>query len=412
MRSKLFGIPCLLAILAGGEAPGGELLIDDFDDGDLDSPLGLPWVVLGDDLMGGTSAASPRVEAAGGSRILILDGGLGAPAGPPAGLPVAFVGVWTAVGDDGLGRDLSAYRGLRLRGRATTGAVQVGLRRAGVNANYVAPLELGSEWTEVEVPFSALEPVGGGGAAPQWSAADVAWVGVSSSGGEAGPVRVEIDRLAFYGGPDARRPPASAAASGSPTVRSPLVDAGGLAALRWILAAEDAAGDGLRSGLPDARSLSWAPGPEGRIWFRVTLAEAPPERWMGVNVALDGDEDRDNGMAWWGTNAFRFDLLVTAYLTRVEGGWLGMLGVANAEDVARGVMSGVTGDVVAAIDRDGRALLVGVPREALPTGGPIRLIATVGSSMVNNDDLPNDGAAVVDFSAVGEAAAAGARRGL
>lgn len=62
----------------------------------------------------------------------------------------------------------------------------------------------------------------------------------------------------------------------------------------------------------------------------------------------------------------------------------------------------MTGDVAAAVDREHPALLVGVPRDALPTGGPVRLIATVGSSMANNDDLPNEGAAVVDFSAAGE----------
>ncbi|MGH7578050.1 MAG: CIA30 family protein, partial [Longimicrobiales bacterium] len=377
----------------------GELLVDDFADGDLESPLGLPWMVIGDDLMGGGSKATLAVESPGESQVMVLDGRLDV----PEALPISFVGAWTAVGGDGLPRDLSAYRGLRLRARTSAGTFQAGARRAGVTTNFLAPIALGTEWTDVDVPFAALEPAGGGDTATEWNASGVTWVGVSASGREAGPVHIEIERFAVYGGPNARNAPASTATRASPTARTQLIDAGTLSALDWTIVADEEAGDASRPRLPDARSLAWAHGHDGRLWFRVTLADAPPRDWLGINIALDTDGDSETGMAWWGSNSgFRFDRLVTAYLTRAAGYWLGALGVASADDVPRGVIDGVTDDVVAAVDREHSAFLVGVPGEALAADGPVRLIATVGSSMINNDDLPNNGAVLVDFVAAGE----------
>jgi len=100
--------------------------------------------------------------------------------------------------------------------RKPAGRFQAGLRRAGANTNFSAPIELGPEWTDVDVPFTALRPLGPPGTdAPEWSAADVTWVGISTAGTDDAPVRLEIDRLSFYGGPAAERAKASAAASGS-----------------------------------------------------------------------------------------------------------------------------------------------------------------------------------------------------
>jgi len=164
-----------------------------------------------------------------------------------------------------------------------------------------------------------------------------------------------------------------------------------------VLAAESA-GDASRGGLPDATALAWAPGRGETVWFRVDLAAAPPDGWFGINVALDVDGDPANGMKWWGANSeFHFDRLITAFLNLGAGEWQGALGISDHEAVAKGQMASLTSDVQAAIDRRGNALLVGVPAESLPMERSVRLIATVGSSMVNSDDLPNTGAALVTF---------------
>lgn len=379
----------LSAAVAGTAAAGaGTLTIDDFADGDLQARPGLAWMVIADDVIGGPGTGRLAVEAGGEEKVLVLSGALGT----PDELPISFVGAWTAVGD-GTARDLSAYAGVRLRARTAGGEFQLGLRRASARVNFTAPVALGTEWSEIDVPFSALrpqQPVPGA----EWSAADVTWVGLSASGTEAGALRLELDRIAFYGGPDAETAPPSVPPAGAPASRAQLADPEPLERLDWRQVTDDPAGDPLRPGLPDATRLEWARGGDGLVWFRARLAAAPPEDWMGLNVALDLDGDPDDGMAWWGTNsAFHFDRLISAYLTRVEGYWMGALGLAGGEDVARGVMDdGTVEGVRATIDRRGDAFLVGVPAEVFPAGRPVRLIATVGSSMINNDDLPNEGA--------------------
>ena len=145
---------CLAALPATLGA--GELVVDDFEDGNLESKLGLAWMVIADHVVGGGSAAQLEVATAGEPRALTLTGDRR----KVESLPVSFVGAWTAVGDDGRARDVSEYEGLRLRARAPSGRFQAGLRRAGANVNYSAPIELGPEWTDVDVPFASLEPLG------------------------------------------------------------------------------------------------------------------------------------------------------------------------------------------------------------------------------------------------------------
>jgi len=61
-------------------------------------------------------------------------------------------------------------------------------------------------------------------------------------------------------------------------------------------------------------------------------------------------------------------------------------------------MLGSQGDVVRLIlDHADPAFLVGIPASALGTStkGPVRLVAAVGSAFQHNDDVPDEGAAVV-----------------
>lgn len=368
----------------------GELLVDDFDDGNLESELGLAWMVIADDAVGGGSDGQITTATKGGSRAAIFT----ASRKVVEPMPIGFVGAWTPVGDDGGPRDLSAYRGVRVRARALAGQFQVSLRRTGINASFAAPLPVSKKWTEVEVPFGSLKAIAPPGVdAPSWSASDATWIGITSAGPGDGDLRIEIDTVAFYGGPTAAKARPSAAATGSPTATVELADPATMASLPWRSLSREAAGDGLRPRLPDALALSWATAKDGWVWFRVSLADTPPERWMGINIALDVDGDPANGMAWWGSNkAFHFDELITAFLNRADRYWMGTIGVATADDIGRGVMDGKSTEVRATIDRAGRAFLVGVPRRVLGASGEVRAIATVGSSMANNDDLPNEGA--------------------
>jgi hypothetical protein len=174
----------------------------------------------------------------------------------------------------------------------------------------------------------------------------------------------------------------------------PLLPADSVASLVWISLASDPQGDGLRPPLPDAKELFYAiDAATDLIWFKVTLYGAVPERWFGMNVAFETDENPNNGRAWWGTNKFNFDRLGTAYLQKTGDDWHGYAGVSD--NTVRGSMNNVTMDVRVAVDREHPAILLGIPRAAIGAMRTVRVIATVGSMMANNDDVPNEGSVVV-----------------
>jgi hypothetical protein len=196
---------------------------------------------------------------------------------------------------------------------------------------------------------------------------------------------------------------AAPAAAQSAVQKVQLLPAGSLAHLRWSSLATDPQGDGLHPRLPDAKELSYAiDAKTGRVWFKVNVYEPLPEGWFGFNVAIRDsqlDGNADHGMTWWGTNKFKFDRLASAYLYRAEGYWQGVAGVADSEGAGRGVLNNLNRDVQVALDRDQRAIFMGVPRSALGSGRTLQIIATVGSMLVNNDDLPNEGAITLNLPA-------------
>ena len=189
---------------------------------------------------------------------------------------------------------------------------------------------------------------------------------------------------------------AAPAAAQSPVQKVQLVAPDAVPALTWSSVTSDPPSDILHPHLPDARDLSYAVDPKtDRIWFKISTYEALPERWFGVNVALDVDGNLENGAAWWGTNKFKFDRLVSAYLFMAEGYWQGVAGVADSEAAGKLIFNNLSKDVQVALDREKRAIFLGVPRPVLGSAKTIRFIATVGSMLVNNDDLPNIGYAKV-----------------
>lgn len=192
---------------------------------------------------------------------------------------------------------------------------------------------------------------------------------------------------------------AAPAAAQTPVQKIQLVPAETLAPLAWRSLASDPKSDTLRPRLPDAQELSYAVDPKGDVvWFRVTLHEPLPERWFGINVAVDADGQPDNGMTWWGTNKTKFDRLGSAYLFNAEGYWQGTAGVTDSDGAGRMLLSTITPTVHVALDRAKPAIMLGIPRSALGTAPSVRVIATVGSMLVNNDDVPNEGAVAVKLT--------------
>ena len=125
--------------------------------------------------------------------------------------------------------------------------------------------------------------------------------------------------------------------------------------------------------------------------FKVTVYEPLPEAWLGISVAIDSDDDPNNGAVWWGTNKIKFDRLASAFVFRTGDEWQGYAGVGDSDSIAHGDMTNITRDVRIAVNRDNRWIALGVPRASLGPRPTVRVMATVGSMVANNDDVPNTG---------------------
>ena len=177
-----------------------------------------------------------------------------------------------------------------------------------------------------------------------------------------------------------------------------LTSADEVASLSWTSLANDSKGDGLQPRLPDAKELFYAIDVKSDlVWFKVITWEPLPEDWFGISVAFDSDGQPDNGMTWWGTNKAKFDRLACAFLFKADEYWQGYVGVGDSESIGRGNMTNLTAGVKVAVDRGQRSLLIGVPRSALGTTTTVRALATVGSMLANNDDIPNEGMITVSL---------------
>ena len=386
----LHSIPWVL-----GDEPGTWKL-DDFEDGDLKAAPGLSWFLIADDLAGGASEVRLEVRPggpAGSKRALRVIGRLNGSRDWP------FAGAWASLDGSGRSVDLGKFEGVRLRvkGPAT---LQVCFREG--MTNFMAPISAGPEWKLVEVPFVSLAPLGKVPEGTRWNPDAVQVFGITTPqvrrGEERGDGKVDfqVDDIVLYGRGGGNPSPVATGATGSVST-VPFAPLASIPASGWVELATDPTGDGKMPSLPDATRLEVIPSsPDGFLWVRVTLREPPHDRWLGMNLALDVDGDPANGSAWWGANnTFKFDEIVTVWCFHVAEGCQGFIGLAGADQAASGTFSaGVGGSLRFAIDKDRRAYVLGVPRNALHLKQDgLRLVAAVGSALLFNDDVPGQGAA-------------------
>ena len=370
--------------------------LDDFEDGNLKAKSGLYWFALADDLAGGASEAKLEIragDATSSPHVLALAGRL-------AGRG-AFAGAWVELERSGRSVDLGRFEGVRLRVRGS-GKLQIGFR-AGM-MNYMADVDASPVWRSVDIPFAALAPQGKVPEGTHWSPDAVQVFGVTTpqiardAEGPKGEMTFEVDDVVLYGKAAAGAAPAPTGPAGSIAV-VPFTPIASIPSAGWVRLADDPAGDGRIAGLPDATSLETIPASaDGIVWLRMILKEAPNDRWLGLNVALDVDGDPANGGAWWGANSgFKFDRLVTVWCIRVAEGCQGYIGAAGAEEVAAGTMSsGSAQGMRFAIDRERPAFVAGIPRALLGgASGGVRVVAAVGSALLYNDDVPSQDAATL-----------------
>jgi hypothetical protein len=160
--------------------------------------------------------------------------------------------------------------------------------------------------------------------------------------------------------------------------------------LEWHELGRDDAGDGVVAGAPDLRLFEMARGGE-RTWFRLTF-EQPLPASFGVNVVVDRDGDPNGDLLWWGGKSrFRFDRLVTAWITREGDGYFGLIGITDADGARARNYAKLSGDVSLRIGSDGKSVVIGVPATVLDLMPGAKVIAAGGTHLVWSDNLTATG---------------------
>ena len=161
----------------------------------------------------------------------------------------------------------------------------------------------------------------------------------------------------------------------------------------------DGKGDGRDPSLADAAQLAYRyDKQQDFLWFRIALYGQPNKDAFGVNLVIDTGGDDSTKVNWWGGNkTFRFDRLVTAWVTRGDKGFEGTIGVGDAAGVNGKQMNNVRQNNLQ-IRVEGDSIVIGVKRTDITDKLKMNLIAAVGSNEQWNDDIPNAGSATIDLS--------------
>jgi len=168
----------------------------------------------------------------------------------------------------------------------------------------------------------------------------------------------------------------------------------------WTFASVDPKGDGSDPSLADAATLCYRyDKAQDMLWFRISLFGKPNEQTFGVNIAFDTGADDAAKMNWWGSNkTFKFDRLLSAWVTRAGDHYVGMIGVNDAPLPDKTSGQNALRDNLE-IRVEGDSILIGVKRTDVADKQKLNLVAAVGSNQKWNDDIPNVGQATIDLAA-------------
>jgi len=161
----------------------------------------------------------------------------------------------------------------------------------------------------------------------------------------------------------------------------------------------DAKGDGRDPSLADAAQLAYRyDKQQDLLLFRIALYGVPNENAFGVNIVIDSGGDDATKMNWWGGNkTFKFDKLVTAWVTRGNNGYQGTIGIGDVAGVNAKQLNNLHQNNLQ-IRVEGDSIVIGAKRADITDKMKMNVIAAVGSNEQWNDDLPNAGSAAIDLS--------------
>lgn len=175
---------------------------------------------------------------------------------------------------------------------------------------------------------------------------------------------------------------------------------GGASAQVWTVIGVDLKGDGKDSALADAAQLAYRYDKEHDfLWFRVALYGKPNAHEFGINLVFDtGGADADK-MNWWGANKdFKFDRLLTAWVTQTNSGYQGTIGIGDAAGARAKQFNDLLKNNLQILVEDD-SIVIGVKRTDITDKTKMNVIAAVGSNQHWNDDIPNSGSITIDLLA-------------
>lgn len=184
----------LFATLFANPAPSQELLVDDFRAADGRSALGTSWQGFSDRVMGGLSELRAGRREADEGPVMFLAGRVRLENNG------GFIQVRLPLHPGGSSFDARTWKGVALRVRGRPGAYYVHLRSRDTRLPwqyYAAPVELGSAWQELRLPFEAFE---GRSLRAPLDLANLRSLAVVAYG-EAFEAEIEVARVAFYADP-------------------------------------------------------------------------------------------------------------------------------------------------------------------------------------------------------------------
>ena len=184
----------LLATLFTHPGQTQELLIDDFRADDGRSALGTAWQGFSDRVMGGLSEMQAGIRDGEGGPVMLLSGRVRLENNG------GFIQVRLPLHPRGQAFDARPWKGVALRVRGRPGSYYVHLRSRDSRLPwqyYAATIELGTEWQDVRLPFTAFE---GRSVRAPLDLASLRTIAVVAYG-EAFEAEIEIARLAFYAEP-------------------------------------------------------------------------------------------------------------------------------------------------------------------------------------------------------------------
>jgi len=168
----------------------------------------------------------------------------------------------------------------------------------------------------------------------------------------------------------------------------------------WTVLAGDPKGDTRDASLADAAQLAYRyDKQQDCLWFRISLYGIPNEQAFGVNLVFDTAGDDAAKMNWWGANkTFRFDRIVTAWVTRGDNGYQGTIGVGDSAGVkAKQINNLLKNNLQVRVEGD--SIVIGVKRTDVTDKLKMNLLAAVGSNQDWSDDVPNSASVTIDLSA-------------